>query len=90
VEAWDRLGEIAVPTLLMIGELDLQYLKDNVAHAVAHLPDARLVELPGVAHLPQLEGDERMISELAAFVAALRQDGRPRPGAESDVRTADC
>ena len=71
VEAWDRLGEIAVPTLLMIGELDLQYLKDNVAHAAAHIPDARLVELPGVAHLPQLEGDERMIAEIASFVGSV-------------------
>ena len=70
-EAWDRLGEIAVPTLLMIGELDLQYLKDAAAHAAAHIPGARLVELPGVAHLPQLEGDERMIAEVADFVAGL-------------------
>ena len=71
VEAWDRLGEIAVPTLLMIGELELRYLKDSVAHATAHIPDARLVELPGVAHLPQLEGDEKTLSEIAAFVGGF-------------------
>lgn len=71
VEAWDRLGEIAVPTLLMIGDLDLSYLKDYVGHAAAAIPDARLVELPGVAHLPQLEGDERTLSEIAAFVASV-------------------
>lgn len=69
VEAWDRLGEIGVPTLLMIGDLDLQYLKDYVARAAATMPDARLVELAGVAHLPQLEGDERTLAEIAAFVA---------------------
>jgi pimeloyl-ACP methyl ester carboxylesterase len=71
VEAWDRLGEITVPTLLMIGDLDLQYLKEYVVRAAATMPDARVVELPGVAHLPQLEGDERTLSEIASFVAAV-------------------
>jgi pimeloyl-ACP methyl ester carboxylesterase len=71
VEAWDRLGEIAVPTLLMIGELDLQYLKEGVAHAAAAIPDARVVELPGVAHLPQLEADPATLAEIAAFVSAV-------------------
>ena len=69
-EAWDRLGEITVPTLLMIGDLDLQYLAHGVAHAAASIPGARVVELPGVAHLPQLEGDERTLSEVTAFVSA--------------------
>ena len=71
VEAWDRLGEIKVPTLLMIGELDLQYLKDGVAHAAGSIAGARVVELPGVAHLPQLERDEKTLSEIAGFVAAI-------------------
>jgi pimeloyl-ACP methyl ester carboxylesterase len=71
VDAWDRLGEITVPTLLMIGDLDLQYLKEYVAHAASTMPNARVVELPGVAHLPQLEGDERTLAEIAAFVASV-------------------
>ena len=71
VEAWDRLGEITVPTLLMIGALDLQYLKDGVAHAAESIAGARVVELPGVAHLPQLESDEKTLSEIAGFVAAI-------------------
>jgi hypothetical protein len=29
------------------------------------------VELPGVAHLPHLEGDERTLSEIAGFVAGI-------------------
>ena len=68
-QAWGRLGEITVPTLLMIGDLDLQYLKDHAAHAAASIPNSRLVELAGVAHLPHLEADEKTLSEIAAFVA---------------------
>ena len=69
--AWDRLGEIGVPTLVLIGEHDLRYIKENCAHLAATIPGARLVELPGVAHVPHLEGDEKTLSEITAFVAGL-------------------
>ncbi len=69
--AWDRLGEISVPTLLLVGDLDLQYIRHGVAHAAQTIPGARLVELPGVAHLPHLEGDEQTLREIADFVGAF-------------------
>ncbi len=71
VAAWDRLGEIAVPTLVLVGEHDLQYIKANCARAADVVPGVRVVELPGVAHLPHLEGDHRTIAEITAFVEAL-------------------
>jgi pimeloyl-ACP methyl ester carboxylesterase len=70
VGAWDRLAEIGVPTLILIGELDLRYLQEYAAHAARSIPGARLVELPGVAHLPHLEGDRRTIREVVNFVSA--------------------
>jgi pimeloyl-ACP methyl ester carboxylesterase len=69
--AWDRLAEIAVPTLVLIGEHDLQYVKANCARAVEAITGARLVELPGVAHVPHLEGDPKTLSEIAAFVGGF-------------------
>jgi pimeloyl-ACP methyl ester carboxylesterase len=69
--AWERLGEIAVPVLVMVGEHDLRYIKENCAHVVRSIAGARLVELPGVAHLPHLEGDETTLREIAAFVRGL-------------------
>lgn len=69
VPAWDRLTEIDVPTLVLVGEHDLAHVKQNCTHVVASVPGARLVELSGVAHLPQLEADEQTLSEIAAFVA---------------------
>jgi pimeloyl-ACP methyl ester carboxylesterase len=71
VLAWDRLAEIGVPTLLLVGEHDLLEIREGCAHAARTIPGARLVELPGVAHLPHLENDERTLAELAAFVDAL-------------------
>lgn len=70
-DAWSRVGEIGVPTLILIGEHDLRYVKENCAHLAATIPGARLVELPGVAHLPHLENDERTLAEITAFVADL-------------------
>lgn len=69
--AWDRLGEIDVPTLLLVGEHDLLEIREGCAHAADAIPGARLVELPGVAHLPHLENDERTLAEIAAFVESL-------------------
>jgi pimeloyl-ACP methyl ester carboxylesterase len=69
--AWDRLSEIGVPVLVMVGEHDLRYIKENCAHAVRSIAGARLVELPGVAHLPHLEADETTLRETVAFISAL-------------------
>lgn len=68
VLAWDRLAEIGVPTLLLVGEHDLAEIRENCERAESAMPDARLVELPGVAHLPHLENDPRTLSEITAFV----------------------
>lgn len=69
--AWQRLGEIGVPTLVLVGEHDFAYIHANCRHVADATPDARLVELPGVAHLPHLEGDDKTLSEIAAFVGSV-------------------
>jgi pimeloyl-ACP methyl ester carboxylesterase len=71
VSAWDRLADIGVPTLVLVGEHDLRYIHENCTHAARTIPGARLVELPGVAHLPQLENDERTLAEITTFVGSL-------------------
>lgn len=66
--AWDRLGDIAVPVLVLVGELDLEHVHRNARHLAASLRQARLVELPGVAHLPHLEADGATLRAIAEFV----------------------
>jgi pimeloyl-ACP methyl ester carboxylesterase len=70
VDAWSSCGDVEVPTLVLIGEHDLAHTHRNAAHLVEKVPGARLVDLPGVAHLPHLERDERTLAEIAAFVAS--------------------
>ena len=62
---------VSVPTLVMIGEYDLDHTQGGAVHLAATIPGARLVELPGVAHLPHLENDDKTLAELAAFVNGL-------------------
>jgi pimeloyl-ACP methyl ester carboxylesterase len=60
--AWARLGEVDVPTLVVVGDLDeAPHVTVGVAEAI---PGAELVRLPGSAHLP-------MLDDPAGFVAAL-------------------
>jgi pimeloyl-ACP methyl ester carboxylesterase len=69
--AWPRLGEIAVPTLVMIGRLDAEEIVAIDAQLPDLIPGARLVWLDGVAHVPHLEGDPATLDEIEAFVDAL-------------------
>lgn len=71
VNAWDRLGEIAMPTLLLLGSLDLRYIAEGCRHAADLIPNASLVELPGVAHLPHLENDQATVRAIADFVSSI-------------------
>jgi pimeloyl-ACP methyl ester carboxylesterase len=69
--AWPRLGEIAVPTLVMIGRLDAEEILAIDAQLPDLIPGARLRWLEGVAHMPHLEGDPATLDEIAAFVDAF-------------------
>jgi pimeloyl-ACP methyl ester carboxylesterase len=68
--AWPRLGEIAVPTLVMIGRLDAEEIQAIAEPAAGRIPGARLLVLDGVAHVPHLEADPVTLEAIAAFVDA--------------------
>ncbi|MFE7526121.1 alpha/beta fold hydrolase [Kitasatospora sp. NPDC057542] len=71
VGAADRLGEVAVPTLVLTGDLDGSDILAN-AHAVAAAaPNARHRVLPGAAHMIPLECPDLFEHELDTFLAAL-------------------
>ncbi len=69
--AWPRLGEIAVPTLVLIGRLDAEDIQVVDELAAALIPGARLQYLDGVAHVPHLERDPATLDEIAAFVDTI-------------------
>jgi pimeloyl-ACP methyl ester carboxylesterase len=63
------LRRITVPTLLLWGEQDRMIPIANAQDYLAALPDARLVALPGIGHVPMEEAPEATIAPLRDFLA---------------------
>ncbi len=63
---WERLGRLAVPTLLIVGELDTKYVE--IAHRMASaVPDARVEVLAGAGHACHLEQPDAVAHLLASW-----------------------
>ncbi len=65
-----RLPEIAVPTLVTVGDRDGTTPPELAREMAAAIPDSRLVIVPGAGHLALLEQPEAMTRELAAWASA--------------------
>ncbi len=70
--AYGRLGEIATPTLVLIGDLDVPACVRIADRLTQGIPGARKVLFPGVAHMIPMEAPEAFNREVLAFLAALR------------------
>jgi len=66
-----RLGEIRVPMLVIIGELDTLGTRMTAGLLADHVPGARRIDLPGVAHLPSMERPEWFTETLFGFLAEV-------------------
>ena len=66
LDAASRLHEIAIPTVVACGELDIAFKVRRSAELADALPNATYRSLPGRAHLPYLEAPD----ELAALIVA--------------------
>lgn len=68
VDPLPLLRGIRAPTLLLWGEADAMIPVANAADYLKAIPDARLVSLPGVGHLPHEEAAQRSIVPVGAFL----------------------
>jgi pimeloyl-ACP methyl ester carboxylesterase len=64
-----RLGEIKVPTLVIVGDRDLPEMIEAGDRLASEIPDARKVVFPGVAHLVSMESPERFLEVVAEFLS---------------------
>ncbi|MFC8083581.1 alpha/beta fold hydrolase [Streptomyces sp. NPDC057340] len=76
----ERLAALAVPVLVLFGAADPRWDPAS-AHRYEAVPDARLVLLPGVGHLPPLEAPGPTGELLLGLKA--RQAGHPSVGPET-------
>ena len=68
-----RLGSIAVPALVLVGEEDASLPPQRSRRLAAALPEARLVEVPAAGHLASLEQPEAVSAALLGFLDRLRE-----------------
>ncbi len=66
------LRTIQAPTLLLWGEADRMIPVANAQDYLRDLPQARLVVLPGVGHVPQEENPSAGLAAVQAFLAEAR------------------
>ena len=71
---YERLPEIAVPTLVVQGRHD-SVIPLKTAHLLhGTIPDSRYVEIDGAGHFPPLTQADRFNEVLAAFLAEQGQE----------------
>lgn len=66
--AFERLGEISAPTVVLVGDLDegpTQWLSAQLAERIA---GAHLEVLEGTGHLPHFEGHARCLEAIREFL----------------------
>lgn len=92
-DAKDRLAEIRVPTLVLVGEVDIQDVFDQARAVASAVPGAQMEIVPGAGHFMYLEKPEDFAARVAGLMA--REDGQdrtrsdPARNREGDRREAD-
>jgi pimeloyl-ACP methyl ester carboxylesterase len=67
----ERLGEIRMPTLAVVGALDSSGTRASAARLAETVPGARLITIPDVAHLIGMEVPEGLAALIVEFLAPL-------------------
>ena len=73
----DALGDLPMPTLVIVGEQDAPFLADSRRLADT-IPGGRLAVIPDGGHSPQFESPEAWWSALSGFLAEVIDAPRPR------------
>ncbi len=75
-----RLPQLAVPTLVVLGQRDRVFVRERYEDVTRLIPGAQQVVIPVSAHLVQLERPEAVNRAIRRFVAGQGQAGVPQPG----------
>jgi 3-oxoadipate enol-lactonase len=70
LDVQDRLGTVAVPTLVLAGELDASTTPRLMTDLAARIPTATYQQLPGTPHQQTLQSPDLVLAALDAFLPA--------------------
>ena len=80
--SWERFGALTVPVLTIHGTRDRNAPYGGGREWAAHLPDGRLLTVPGAAHMPWLDAPTFVYPALERFLAGAWPRGAVRLRAE--------
>lgn len=66
--AYERLSDLSMPVLVLWGDLDFPHLQQRCRYLAKIIPGARGGEIPGTAHLPNLEQPDAVNELLCSFL----------------------
>jgi pimeloyl-ACP methyl ester carboxylesterase len=69
--AFQRLGEISTPSLVIWGDLDFPHVQERSRHVAATMPNGSGHRLTGTAHLPSLDRPAEITGLLAGFISQI-------------------
>jgi pimeloyl-ACP methyl ester carboxylesterase len=67
--AAERLEDVALPTLVLVGERDVPDFRAISSELAERIPDAELLVLPGAGHLTPLDAPAALVAAVLPFVA---------------------
>ncbi len=67
-----RLKEISVPTLVMVGELDIPDFQGIAEQLAREIPGARKVVIPGAGHMANMEAPEAVNAAIFDFLGSVK------------------
>jgi pimeloyl-ACP methyl ester carboxylesterase len=71
VSAAKRIGELRLPVLIVIGDLDEEYIARAADFMAANIPGARKIVMPGTAHVPNMEFPNEFNAHVQTFLDSL-------------------
>ena len=71
IPAIERLETVAVPTLVVIGDLDTEGTRSSAEVLAQRVPGARIERLPEVAHIIGMEQPDRLAELIVDHLAPL-------------------
>jgi pimeloyl-ACP methyl ester carboxylesterase len=77
IDVRDILPAIRVPTLILHRTGDRDAKIEEGRYIAARIPGAKLVELPGVDHLPWVGDQDSVLDEIQEFLTGIRQGPAP-------------
>lgn len=71
VSAAKRIADLHLPVLIVIGDLDEDYISRAANFMASNIPGSRTIVMPGTAHLPNMEFPQEFNAHVQTFLDSL-------------------